>query len=61
MRSKDEEQQHGKCSEENGWVFESLAGKLDGRRGVKRPLTKGCQFNQTNGNIILVFIQMLVV
>ena len=26
-------------------MFESLAGKLDGRRDVERLLTKGCQLN----------------
>ena len=36
-------------------MFESLAGKLDGRRGAKRPLTKGCQFNHDNGNKISCF------
>ena len=33
----------------------SLAGKLEDRRGVKRPLAKGGQFNQNNGNKISCF------
>ena len=33
----------------------SLAGKLDGRRGVKRPLTKGCRVKNNNGNKISCF------
>ena len=36
-------------------MFESLVGKLDVRRGVKRLLTKGCQFNQNIGNKISCF------
>ena len=36
-------------------MFESLAGKLNSRRCVKRPLTKGCQFNQYNVNKISCF------
>ena len=39
-------------------MFESLAGKLDGRRGVKRPLTKGCKLIIIMRIENLVFIQM---
>ena len=34
----------------------SLAGKLDGRNDIKRPLTKGCKVNNNNnGNRISCF------
>ena len=37
------------------WRMCNMAGKLDGRRGVKRPLTKGCQFNHNNRSKISCF------
>ena len=36
-------------------MFESLAGKLNGRRGVDRPLVKRRNFNHENGNKISSF------
>ena len=41
---------------ENGGVFESLAGKLDDRRGVKRPLIKGVSLIMKMGIRYLAFI-----
>ena len=32
-------------------MFESLAGKLEGRRGVGRSITKGLQFNHDKGKM----------
>ena len=36
-------------------MFESVAGKLDGRRGIKRLLTKGYKVKHNNGNKIACF------
>ena len=34
---------------QGNWMSESLAGELEGRRDVKRPLMKGCHFDHDNG------------
>ena len=42
-------------AKKNGLLFESVAGKPDGRRGIKRPLTKGRKVKHNNGNKISCF------
>ena len=36
-------------------MFESLAGKLEGRRGVEKPLRNGCQLDHDNGKKLSCF------
>ena len=41
----------------NGWRFESVAGKLDGRRGAKKPLTEGCKVKLNIGDKVSCFYE----